>query len=104
MQNPQLIDTVFFWLKEDTTAAQKSAFEDGLRSLATISSVQSCYFGPPAGTPRAVVDNSYDYALNVNLESSEKHDLYQDDPIHHAFIAAHKDIWARVQVYDNLVR
>ena len=104
MQKPTFIHTVFFWLKEGTTQAQILAFEDGLRSLATIPSVQSCYFGPPAGTPRDVVDNTYAYALNVNLESSEKHDLYQDDPIHHAFIAAHKEIWARVQVYDNLVK
>lgn len=104
MQKPHFIHTVFFWLKEGTTEAQKVAFEEGLSSLAEIKCSLSSYFGPPAGTPREIVDNSYDYALNVNFDSVANHDAYQGDPIHHEFIAAHKDIWKRVQVFDNFVQ
>lgn len=97
------IHTVFFWLKEDLSEEQKLAFVNGVKTLGQIKTVQAFYSGPPAGTPREVVDNSYAYAINVHFKSKEDHDYYQIAPIHEAFIDNCKDFWIRVQVYDNLV-
>lgn len=96
------VHTVYFWLKEGTTEADKTAFEGGLATLGTISTVQTIFFGPPAHTPRDVVDNSYGYGLTLLFANRADQDAYQVDPIHDAFIAAHKHIWERVQVYDYL--
>lgn len=103
-QDPTIIHTVYFWMTKESTEADKKHFEDGLRKMATIESVSKFYWGPPANTPkRDVIDDSYDYALNVLFDNLESQDLYQTDPIHLEFIETYKHLWARVQVYDNLV-
>lgn len=102
---PSLIHTVFFWTNEGTTDDQMKAFEEGLVKLGTCPQIQSFFWGPPAPTEaRDVVDNTYDYAINVHFASKEDQDAYQVDPIHQEFIENHKDLWAKVVVYDNVVR
>jgi len=102
---PALIHTVFFWSKEGTTAEQKAAFAKGLEKLGTCPQIHSYYWGPPAPTEaREVVDNSYDYAINVHFASVEDQNAYQSEPIHLEFIENHKDIWDKVIVYDNVVQ
>lgn len=96
------VHTVYFWLKEETTEADKAAFEKGLASLGEIDTVQTIFFGPPAQTPRDVVDNSYGYGLTLLFKNRADHDSYQVDSDHDKFIAAHKHLWERVQVYDYL--
>lgn len=105
MNKPVLIHTVFFWTKEGTTADQMTAFENGLVKLGTCPQIQSFYWGPPAPTEaRGVVDNTYDYAINVHFASVEKQNEYQTEPIHLEFIENHKDLWEKVIVYDNNVK
>lgn len=105
MEKPVLIHTVFFWTKEGTTDEQKKAFEQGLVKLGTCPQIQAFFWGPPAPTEaRGVVDNTYDYAINVHFESLEKQAEYQVEPIHKAFIADHEDLWGKVIVYDNVVK
>ena len=53
---------------------------------------------------RGVVDNSYDYAINVHFNSVADEKAYQSEPIHLEFIENHNEIWEKVIVYDNLVR
>lgn len=101
---PALIHTVYFWTKEGTTEAQLKAFEKGLVKLGTCPQIASFNWGPPAPTEaRGVVDNSYTFAINVHFNSVADEKAYQTEPIHLAFIEAHKDIWSKVIVYDNLV-
>ena len=98
------IHTVFFWMNEEVTESQKADFEkNGLGKLIDISSIYRGYFGPPAMTPREVVDNSYDYALVCHFKTSEDQEIYQEDPDHLKFIEDYKHLWKRVQVYDNLL-
>ena len=107
-QNPEVlpgfIHTVFFWMKDDISLKERSFFEEGLEKLSEIESIQKVYWGPPAMTPRDVVDNSYDYAFIVHFKDAHAHDAYQVDQIHLDFIEASKHLWEDVQVYDNLVR
>ena len=102
-QDITFIHTVFFWFSENPSEAQIAAFVKDVNTLGTIPTVATFFSGPPAGTPREVVDNSYGYAINVHFESEEDHDIYQDHPIHHEFIKNQSHFWTKVQVYDNQV-
>lgn len=98
------IHTVFFWMKEGVTAEQKADFEkNGLGVLSKVPTIHKGYYGPPAMTPREVVDNTYDFALICHFNGKAAQDKYQVDPIHLKFIEDYKDLWERVQVYDNLL-
>ncbi|MFT5166946.1 MAG: hypothetical protein ACI8P3_002178 [Saprospiraceae bacterium] len=101
---PGLIHTVFFWLKEDLSDDQKATFKAGVKSLSTISHIQTFYMGPAAATEeRGVVDNSYDMALINQFAKPEDQEAYQIDPIHLKFVDDCKDFWTKVVVYDSLV-
>lgn len=98
------IHTVFFWFNEGISEEQKSDFaKNGLTNLVKVPSIYKGYFGPPAMTPRDVVDNSYDFALVCHFKNKADQDLYQDDPGHLKFIEDYKHLWKSVQVYDNLL-
>ncbi|RMF23639.1 MAG: Dabb family protein, partial [Bacteroidetes bacterium] len=62
---PGFVHTVYFWLKDDVDAERRAAFFADMKNLAAIESVRGLYAGPPAQTPREVVDNSYDFGLTV---------------------------------------
>ena len=50
---------VVFWLKDDLSDAQRSAFREGLESLKAIESARNIYIGTPANTgDRPVIDKS----------------------------------------------
>ena len=96
-----LVHTVYFWLKSGLSEEDRQQFQDGVESLATIESAEQVLVGTPAETnKRPVVDDTYDCALTVILQDIPAHDLYQDDPIHHKFIADCNHLWERVQIYD----
>jgi Stress responsive A/B Barrel Domain len=96
-----LIHTVFFWLKPELTAAQRTDFRRGVESLAAIKYVEKVYVGAPASTPdRPVIDKTYAVGLTVIFRDLAAHDAYQVDPIHLAFVAKFSGCWTRVQVYD----
>lgn len=103
-EQPGLIHSVFFWLKEDLSEADRAAFRAGVASLRAVSSVKNMYIGPVAPTEaRGVVDNSYSIALLVHFADVAAQDAYQIDPIHLKFVEDHKDKWTKVVVYDSLV-
>ena len=97
------IHAVYFWLNDDNPELLNEFVDDGLSELAKVPSIQNVYWGPPAGTPRDVVDNSYDIAWIVMFESSEKHDEYQKDSLHLYFIDRYQSLFDSIQIYDNLV-
>lgn len=99
----EFIHTVFFWMDSTLTTSQLAEFEAGMGELLKIETIEKGYYGPPAMTPREVVDNSYDYAFVVHFKSKEEHDLYQQDSLHLNFISQYKTYWTRIQIYDNLV-
>jgi hypothetical protein len=95
------VHTVFFYLKPETPADAKAKLQrECIEILGKIPSVKHIWAGPPAMTPRDVVDNSYGIGLTVCYDDRAGHDLYQEHPLHLQFIAQNKAWWARVQVYD----
>lgn len=92
---------VVFWLKEDLSDAQRSAFRAGLESLKSIESTRGVYIGAPAKTgDRPVIDKSYSFALTVMFETLQDHDAYQIHPLHQAFLKNFGSFWSRVLIYD----
>lgn len=98
---PRFIHTVLFWLKPDTPEQRRDQLiRDCKEILGGIPSVRYLAAGVPAGTPRDVVDNSYQVALVVHFDDAAGHDAYQVAEKHQEFIDRNLDIWERVQVYD----
>ena len=92
---------VVFWLKDDLSDAQRSAFREGLESLKTIESAHAVYIGAPAKTgDRPVIDKSYSLALTVLFDTIQDHDAYQVHPLHQAFVRKCGPLWSRVLIYD----
>ena len=96
--------TVHFWLRDDLTEAQRHEFIAGARALAQSPNAASVRVGVPAGTPRAVVDNSYDVQLHCTFADSDAHDAYQSDAdqAHAHFISTYKTFWTKVLIYDSV--
>ena len=97
-----LVHSVYFWLKDELGAADRAAFDSGVRSLLKIKSIEAAYIGVPASTQRRpVVDSSYSVGLTIIFKDGAAHDRYQIDPIHLAFVDSCKHLWSRVQIYDS---
>lgn len=91
---------VLFWLKDDTTEAQKEAFLGGLKSLENIEVVKSYHVGTPAPIERAVVDTTYTFSLILFFEDLAAHDVYQVHPIHKSFLEEFRVFFEKVVIYD----
>ena len=96
-QNSKFFHHVYFWTHEGDARALAA----GCRAhLSHIPCVRKMTVAVPAGTPRAVVDNSYAVALLLEFETSAAHDEYQTHPDHLRFIDDCKHLWSRVLIYD----
>ena len=97
------VHTVFFWMNDTVSEAEKLVFESGLEILGTVPSIEKYYYGKPAGTPRDVVDNSYDYAWIVHFADAGAQDEYQEHEIHLEFVDKYQHLWEHVKVYDTVL-
>ena len=97
------VHVVYFWLKRGLTETQVAEFETGLRKMLEDSEHASTgHVGKPAGTPREVVDNSYDYCLIVTFDDAASHEAYQTEPAHDRFREINGRFTERVQIYDSV--
>jgi Stress responsive A/B Barrel Domain len=93
--------TVFFWLKKNVPPTERARFETSLRTLLTIPHGGRAVIGRPAATPkRDVIDDSYDFALELDFGTVDEQNAYQAHPIHLEFVNSQKAKWERVSVYD----
>lgn len=101
---PAFLHTVHFWLKDGLSEEDKNEVLHGIQKLADSPNVARVSVRVPAGTPREVVDNSYDFQLVCEFDSQELHDAYQspEDEAHQHFIQNYKQYWTKVVIYDSL--
>ena len=98
------IHSVYFWLKDDLTAEQETAFQQGLDSLTKIKTVRHAYTGTPAPTDREIIVRDYSYALILAFDDQEGHDSYQTDEIHDRFRENCSPFWNKVVIFDAVSR
>lgn len=96
------IHSVYFWLSDDLTEAQRTQFVEQAQALTSLDSVRHGWLGTPATTDRPVIERSYSYALTVVFEDEAAHDAYQIDPVHDRFREECGDFWTRVLIYDSV--
>jgi hypothetical protein len=102
MQNlqPGFVHTVYFWLKNPDSQADKAALEAGIQTLLAIDAIKTAYIGSPAETRRPVIDHSYSVSVTFVFNSQAEQDVYQAHPIHLKFVETCSQLWERVQIYD----
>ena len=98
-----MIHNVFFWLKQELPADQRTVFENELIKLKEIPYLIHGFVGRPAPTARRpVTDHSFDFSLTLHFKSLEDHEHYQTSCEHHQrFLKTCEGLWERVQVYDT---
>ena len=97
------IHHVCFWLKAGTPDDARRQLLDDCRSLlADVPTVRHLWAGPPAMTPREVVDNSYAVGLCIAFDDAAGHDVYQTHAKHVEFIDRNKAHWDHVRIHDFL--
>jgi Stress responsive A/B Barrel Domain len=99
---PAVIHHVFFWLKNPKSTEDRDKLVEGVKTLEKIESVRSIHVGIPAATPaRAVVDASYHVTELIFFDDVEGQSVYQDHPVHKAFVETYGHLWKKVVVYDS---
>lgn len=96
-----LAHNVFFTLEDTSEAAQEKLLADCRKYLSPHPGIAFFACGRVSDLNRPVNDRDFDVALHVIFETREAHDRYQAAPLHHEFIEANKDNWARVRVFDS---
>jgi hypothetical protein len=96
------IHSVYFALRDDLTPAERQRFEDGIRSLAAIESVEWGYIGAPAPTDRPVIERGYTHALILAFRDQLAHDAYQVHPVHDRFREECAGYWSGIRIFDSI--
>ncbi len=99
--DPNFVHSVYFWLKNPDSQADRQDFETALKKLLKKSKyTKTNYIGTAPKAIRDVVDDSFTYNLLVTFESEEAQEAYQVEDVHLQFIEEAKHLWEKVVVYD----
>ena len=96
------VHAVYFWLRNDLSAAQLEQFDAGVRALRAIDVVHAGYIGAPAATDRPIIERGYSRALVLVFPDEKAHDAYQVHPVHDRFRAECSPLWTKVQIFDSV--
>jgi len=98
---PQFSHIVIFWTDPAQPAAADALIAGGQKLLKNIPGLKYFHIGKMVGSPRPVVDQSYQVALNTVFASQQAQDDYQVHPQHLEFVAqCVKPFAKKVLVYD----
>lgn len=92
---------VIFWTKPEIPNATEQLLAGAEKYLRPIPGVRSFHVGKMAPSPRAVVDQTYQVALNLLFDNKAAEDAYQVHPLHIEFVEkVFKPVCARAVIYD----
>jgi hypothetical protein len=98
---PMFSHVVIFWTHANKPNAVAELIAGAEKYLKAIPGVLQFHIGRMAGSPRPVVDQSYQVALNIIFPDRKAQDDYQVHPQHIEFVEkAFKPNCAKVVVYD----
>ncbi|WP_238718884.1 Dabb family protein [Pelagihabitans pacificus] len=97
------VHTVYFWLKNPDSEADRTAFVTSLQNFLDNSAyAKTKFIGTPPRASRDVVDGSFTYSLIVTFDSAEAQQKYQDEAPHKLFVEESSKLWTKVIVYDSM--
>jgi hypothetical protein len=100
-ERKQLVHHVFFWLKNPDSTEDREKLVEGVKTLAKIETIRKLHVGVLASTEkRDVVDTSWQVSELMFFDDTAGQKVYQDHPIHQAFVKNYSHLWAKVLVYD----
>ena len=92
---------VIFWTKPELPNAADELVAGMEKYLRPISGVHGFHVGRMVKSPREVVDQSYQVALNLQFDHKQAQDDYQVHPLHLEFVEkCFKPNCARAVIYD----
>jgi hypothetical protein len=92
---------VIFWTKPEIPDAAAQLLAGAERYLRPIPGVVSFHIGQMVTSPRPVVEQSYQVALNLIFDTKQQQDDYQVHPLHVEFVEkVFKPCCARAVIYD----
>ena len=92
---------VIFWTDPAKPEAADAVIAGGEKLLKTIPGLTTIHIGKMVGSPRPVVDQTYQVALNTVFASKQAQDDYQVHPQHLEFVAqCVKPFVKKITVYD----
>ena len=92
---------VIFWTKPENANAAADLIAGAEKYLRPVPVIRSFHVGRMVSSPRAVVDQSYQVALNLTFDSKQAEEEYQVHPLHLDFVEkVFKPNCARAVIYD----
>jgi hypothetical protein len=92
---------VIFWSDPDDAQAADKLVAGAEQYLKPIPGVKAFHIGRMVKSPRAVVEQTYQVALNLIFEDKKAQDDYQAHPLHVEFVEkVLKKVCKRLVVYD----
>ena len=92
---------VIFWTNPDQANAADDLVAGAEKYLRPITGVLSFHVGRMSSSPRPVVENSYQVALNIQFPDRQAEEAYQIHPQHLEFVEkVFKPNCQRVVIYD----
>jgi hypothetical protein len=91
---------VIFWTDPANPDATDQVVANAAKYLPTVPGVVHFHVGKMVRSHRGVVDQSYQVGLNIQFETKQAQDEYQDHPLHLEFVEKSKAFFTKVVVYD----
>lgn len=92
---------VVVWVKDDVSHKQVSKIIEAASVLRSIDVVQDLKVGRPVESERAIVDDSFSFALTVTFENNADMQAYINNEAHVAYVkSAIKPVLKKIVVYD----
>lgn len=92
---------VIFWTDPSDPKSADKLIEGAEKYLRPVPGVQHFHVGRMVPSPRPVVDQSYQVALNLVFSDKAAQDAYQEHPMHVEFVEkVFKKVCKKVVVYD----
>ena len=100
--SPEHVHAVYFTFKPDTpTERIQTMVDDSSRELARIPAVRQVRCGHrDREMARAVSDTEFDVGLIIHFADRAGYEAFHNDPIHMAQVVKHKDMIAKMRVFD----
>lgn len=98
-----MVHHVFFTLKNPASTEDRDKLIEGVKTLSKIETVRELHVGVIASTEkRDVVNTDWQVSELMFFDDFAGQAVYQNHPVHLAFVKNYSHLWAKVVVYDTM--